>query len=65
MICEDTDFGNAIVDNEELSKYLRENKANRVPYAAKNKLELKKGLEMNQFNEKEIETLLSYTSLPP
>lgn len=62
--CENADFSDAIIDNQNLSDHLNSNNGMNVPPAAKDKNELRKKLEMNEFDKGLIKTLLSYSSLP-
>jgi uncharacterized protein YjbI with pentapeptide repeats len=62
--CENADFSDAIIDNQNLSEHLKSNNGMNVPPAAKDKNELRKKLEMNEFDKELIKTLLSYSSLP-
>jgi hypothetical protein len=60
MICENTDFTDAIIDNEVLS-YLHINNARNIPLAII-KEELRNQLEKRGFDEEKITSLLKYSS---
>jgi hypothetical protein len=62
--CENADFSEAIIDNQNLSDHLKSKNAVNVPLAAKDKSELQKEkLEMKEFDKELIEKVLSYSSL--
>ena len=64
VIGENTNFNNAIVDEEGLLKYLNDKKANCLPSPIQDKNELEEILTKRGFSEEEIMRLLRHSSLP-